>query len=417
MLKKIIILILALALIIGGILLFFYRPGGGEETIGEDVTVGDFFPAGSGTNTETGSNTSGSDTSTNTGGVSSPILRLVKIYKDPTSGAGVSTSKTGDVIRFIDKVTGHIFETPTTALSLTKISNTTIPKIYESVWTENAQGVIIRYLKDDNQTIESFYAKLKSTGTTGTEDGSNPQTLEGTFLPQNISSLVTSPQKTQIFYTNSTVEGSLGTQANPDGTKRTELFKSPLREWNVTWPSTNIITLTTKPSANIQGILYFFNKTSSSLEKILTRQGLTTLTSGDASRILISENIGGFISTSLFNVKTKQTEPFPIQTLAEKCVWSNTEKDIVYCAAPADGGLFGNLPDDWYQGLTSFTDEIWKIDLGTGSTERLANPSETAREDVDAYNLIVTPKDDLLIFSNKKDDSLWAVRLAPTLEN
>lgn len=418
MFKKILIIILALGLIAGGIFLFFYKPSTETGTEGESVDVGNFFPQGDGDGT-TGENSTGSDTEEPLGGTgaSKPIERLVKLYANPTSGAGVSTSKTGDVIRFIDKATGHIFETPTDNLVVTKISNTTIPKIYESIWTENAQGVVIRYLKDDNQTIESFYAKLKSTASSGTEDGSSPQTLEGTFLPQNISTLAVSPQKTQLFYMSESVEGSTGAQSNPDGTKRVELFKSPLREWNVLWPSANIITLTTKPSFSIRGILYFFNKTTSALEKILSADGLTTLVSPDVTRVLYSENIGGLTSTSLFNVKTKVVSAFPIQTLVEKCAWSLNEKDVVYCAAPKNGVLFGNLPDEWYQGVTSFEDEIWKIDLGTGSTERLASPSTEAREDVDAINVFVSPKEDLLIFTNKKDDSLWAVRLSSTLEN
>lgn len=414
MLKKILIVILAIGLIIAGIFLFTYKPQG-ETTETDSVDIDNFFPSGEGEASTEGGAVGESGTDSNTL-PTSQIPRLQQISKNPTSGAGIVRLTGGDVVRFIDKATGHIFETSLEKVSLAKISNTTIPKIYESVWTENGSGVIIRYLKEDKVTIESFYAKLKSATSTNTEDGVNPQTLEGSFLPQNIQTLAVSPQQTKIFFLTETVGGSVGIETNPDGTKRNEIIKSPLKEFIVSWPSSNTLALTTKASFEERGILYLLNRTTLSLEKSLAATALTTLVAPDAVRVLYTENIGGLTQTAIFDSKTKRTASFPLQTLPEKCVWSRTEKDVVYCAVPKES-LFGNLPDTWYQGKVSFSDEMWKVDLESGVTTLLTNPTTEARQDIDMTNLVLSVNEDYIVFTNKKDDSLWRVRINSAEEN
>ncbi len=415
MLKKILILILALALIAVSIFFFFYKPSA-PETEGESVNVGNFFPSGENSSTTTGTSTNNDLTNPDGSLSGSSLSRLRQISQDPTSGAGIVRLSNKSLLRYIDKATGHIFETPVETIGLTKISNTTIPKIYESVWTENGSGVVIRYLKEDRETIESFYAKLKSATTTGSEDGVTPQTLEGTFLPQQIKTIAVSPQKTNIFYISETEEGSVGIESLPNGNGKKELFRSPLKEWLVSWPKADTLTLTTKPSAGISGILYFFNKTKGRLDKILRAPSLTTLTSPDATQVLYGENTSGLTTISIYAVSTKQNISFPLATLPEKCLWSSTEKAVVYCAVPRSP-LLGDLPDVWYQGLVSFSDDIWKVNLDTGETTRLSSPETEARVEIDAINLFTTATEDYLFFTNKKDDSLWSVRLTTFLES
>jgi len=418
MLKKILIIIIAVGLIVAGIFLFTYKPQKGSLE-GDNVVVNDFFPSGDGTSSNQntgGSGTSNSNGENPTNSFNSSRPRLNQISKNPVSGFTVSSTKTQDFVRFVDKGTGHIFETPTDSVSPTRISNTTIPKIQESVWVENGSGVILRYLKDDGQTIESFYAKLKNATSTNSDDGAVSQDLEGTFLPQNILNLVVSPQQTKVFYTTNTDLGSIGTESNPDGTKRNELHSSPLKEWSIAWPTTNTISFSTKPSFVEKGFLYFLNKSNLKFDKILSASALTTLVSPDANTVLYSEGLGGFTSTSLFIVKTKESVPFGVQTLPEKCVWSKTELNIIYCAVPKSG-LFGNLPDDWYQGKISFSDELWKVDIENNSNTLVSDLVNQARQEMDITNLDLTPTEDYLHFVNKKDGSLWGLRINTSVEN
>ena len=61
-----------------------------------------------------------------------PTLRRVS----NTAVASAITFESGEevVIRFIERETGHIFDTTTTSLPQTRVSNTTIPRIQEVLW-------------------------------------------------------------------------------------------------------------------------------------------------------------------------------------------------------------------------------------------------------------------------------------------
>ena len=73
--------------------------------------------------------------------------------------------------------------------------------------------------------------------------------------------------------------------------------------------------------------------------------------------------------------------------------------------------MTGNLPDDWYQGATSFTDRIWRIDLTTRLATLVVDPSQAGNVNIDAVNLTIDPNSQVLVFRNKKDSSLWAYSL------
>jgi hypothetical protein len=59
----------------------------------------------------------------------------------------------------------------------------------------------------------------------------------------------------------------------------------------------------------------------------------------------------------------------------------------------------------------SFSDDIWVIDLAMGSANVIATPVETAGEEIDFINPMLSPDEHYLIFMNKKDSSLWSLRL------
>lgn len=84
--------------------------------------------------------------------------------------------------------------------------------------------------------------------------------------------------------------------------------------------------------------------------------------------------------------------------------------DIIYCAVPQDIA-FGDYPDAWYQGLISFTDDFWRINTKTGETRLLARLNELSDESIDVTNPVLSTNEDYLIFNNKKDLSLWGLKL------
>ena len=115
------------------------------------------------------------------------------------------------------------------------------------------------------------------------------------------------------------------------------------------------------------------------------------------------------LNLNLLDVATKKSSPSGVKTLSEKCTWVKSVL-VFYCAVPKSF-VARAYPDDWYQGLVSFDDVFWKIDVASGTTSVLFDPKELAGVDIDGVELSVSPNEDMLFFINKKDRTLWSYSL------
>ena len=342
------------------------------------------------------------------GGVNALIPRLRQITSEPVGGAGIfditNTDKTkSTLIRYIQRADGNIFETKTDTLAVNRISNKTIPKIYEAIWGNAGDAVITRQLKDDNETIESFAAKLSGNAS------STERELSGVYLPQKISVLTISPDKSKMFYLYPTNGGIGGIFAGADGSKKTLIFESALSEWLASFADNKTIVLTTKPSAGAKGFAYFLNTNAGEIRKIVGGiAGLTILVSPDKKLALYSESSGGSFRTKIYNLIENSAGDFELQTLPEKCVWSRNEPVVVFCAVPTTLPT-GDYPDSWYQGRVVFSDDIWKINTATGETSRLISPETFINKTIDVINPLLNESESFLLFMNKIDLTPWVL--------
>src|SRR3989344_9125278 len=326
--KKVLILIIAITLlIIGGVIwYFFFMPGAQPSLPQPDSNI---LPFGSdpqntnipNTNSEQGGIIITSTISNKENTVMSPeqILSLRQISNTPTAGAITFDTKTTTFIRYVDRAVGHIYDVNAQTWDTTRVSNTTIPKIYDTLWVNNGAGFIMRYL-DEMGSIQNFYTDIKKSAGTATNTAQTPTQLEGVFLPSNISEISTSPKTDRFVYFTNTNTSTIGIISNLDGKKRASIFSSPFTEWLVSWPKEGIITLTTKPSSSVAGIIYFLNTTNGNLNKIIGDiPGLTTLTNSDASKILYSSNRSSNIELSVYDTKDNSSRLVGLSTLPEKC--------------------------------------------------------------------------------------------------
>src|SRR5690606_4110878 len=97
-------------------------------------------------------------------------------------------------------------------------------------------------------------------------------------------------------------------------------------------------------------------------------------------------------------------------TLAEKCVWSETESATLYCGVPLSG-IGAGEPDNWYKGITRFSDRLWRFDTEVDIAEILAEPQATYGVNIDASELRLSSDEGYLVFINRNDLSLWALKL------
>jgi hypothetical protein len=338
------------------------------------------------------------------------ISKLRKISDDPISGFSVTenTRTKQTDIHYILRANGNIYETYTNSPESKRLSITTIPKVYESTWLPDGQRLIIRYLKDNTEDIQTFSVKINPATTTLNEFEGG---VDGNHLLENIKSLAVNPIGDKLFYLTNSLKGSSGYISKPDGLNKKLIFESPLKEWNISWPKEETIIMTTKPSAKIAGYMYFLNSTTGKFSKIIGNiNGLTTKTNSDTTEVLYSDSTRNTPRLYLHNIKSGESKILPWNTLPEKCLWSNTDKKVIYCAVPKTFEA-GDYPDVWYQGLTSFTDDIWMLNTDTMSATLVLDIKEATGNSIDVMDIQIDKNDNYLLFTNKIDLTLWSLNL------
>lgn len=447
--RNFILLIIVLVIIVLAVLAFMFFSNGNTGTIPDEGGTNFFAKFNPfAKNTNQGEDTIGDDT-TDTG--ESPVvpgedLKLLKVSTMPIAGYGIfskerfkelptpepgfddeedtdpilddsktpvpakpitpPTTEFVTALRYVAKETGYIYQTFADKTEERRFSSTYIPKVHEAFFGNKSESVVMRYLKSDDRTINTFLGALPKEVLGG--DTSDTNELKGTFLPENVTSLSVSPDLFNIFYTLNVGEQVVGTSAGIAGDKKNQIFTSPFTEWLTEWPNQKIITLTTKPAYGIPGYMYFLDTTKKSTTRVLSDiNGLTTLTSPSGKFVLYANDA---LQMSILNVASKAITDVPIKTLPEKCVWGKEDLSI-YCLAP--GYLSsGKYPDAWYRGEISFSDQIWKYDSVSGSTEILIDPlTVEGGEDIDGIRLMLDKDENYLFFMNKKDSYLWELKL------
>lgn len=336
--------------------------------------------------------------------------KLRQISMDPISGFTVRENpKTKNTdIHYILRANGNIYETYTNSLEQKRLSITTIPKVYESTWFPDGEKLIIRYLKEATENIETFSVRINPATTTLNEFEGG---VDGNHLPENIDGLAINPKGDKIFYLTDNLNGASGFISKPDGLSSKLLFESPLIEWMVSWPKEEVITMTTKASSKVPGFMYFLNSSSGSFSRVLGKiNGLTTKTNKTATEVLYSDSTRSTPKLYLYNIKKDESRLLPWSTLAEKCLWSNTDAKIVYCAVP-ESFPYGDYPDTWYQGLVSFKDSIWMINTETEAATEVYNFEKETNNIMDVIDIQIDQNDNYLYFTNKTDLTFWSLSL------
>lgn len=337
--------------------------------------------------------------------VGSLLLRKVATF--PVVGVSSLINKNKEtMIRFIARENGHIFEMPTDSTTRKRISNTTILRIQDAFWLKGADRFIARFLDEDSSEAESFYARIINE-----EQIENANTLDGSFLAKNMEEIIYFENKDKIFYTVPGGKGSLGIISNPDGSKKVQILDLPLSEWRIQWPEEDTIALTTKASFNVPGYLYFLDIDTEQMKNILSNtNGLTTLVRSDAKKVLFTHNQADRLLLSVLDVKDGKVTDLPLWALTEKCIWSEKNNSIIYCGVSSLVPK-GESLDLWYQGLISFSDSVWKIDIETQTAKVLVNPVDVVGEEIDLIKPNLSENEDYLFFINKKDFNLWQLKL------
>lgn len=423
---KFILLIMIVLAIAGGVYwyLFFYGPGNGEVIQPtNNGTSGGFIPLNAPSGQGLASPDSENNIPTNEIGVGSttpstveatvPTLRLIS--DSPVGGYSASTTASTTIIRWVDRGRGNILETKSDSSEIITLSNTILPRIYDSVWDKNLTAIIGSMLPSNTDTPTTVYAKLNKQATTSVATSSEnvtPYFLRGKNLPDNMLGYAVSPKGDKILMIIKENNQSVGYIANFDGTSVVKIFTNPITQLVVEWPEESTIAITTKASSKTNGYLYFINPKTGVWKKILGPiLGLSTKVSHDATKILASASIrGGGIVTNIYTVGTTTPTDTTLRTLAEKCTWGKFYKELLYCATPSTPAL-PNYPDDWYRGTITSYDKIWQFNTKNSDIRLVSSLINQADRSINVFNLNTDPRDDYLLFMNKDDLSFWSLDL------
>ncbi|MEJ0053721.1 MAG: hypothetical protein WDN10_03300 [bacterium] len=301
-------------------------------------------------------------------------------------------------VRYALRESGNLFSYLFHARAAKRLVNKTIPGTQEATWLPDGSLAYLRYAGGTAENPEIDTYALPADGT------------EGFFLPVNIAGIAT-VGSSSVFSLSSGGNGSIGTVSKADGSASRTAFSSPLGSLSARPAGSGQFVAYTK-ATGLSGGYAFLIDTAGAMNRLFGPvPGLVALPSPLGTWALLSYTEQGNLKTSLLNIRTRELIALPVATIADKCAWTSDES-AVYCGVPVPGSLAtATYPDDWYQGAVSFTDRIWKIDVGGRFAELALDFSGATDGPLDATALTVDPRKDVLVFLNKRDGSLWAYDL------
>jgi hypothetical protein len=400
MIKKVFItaiVFFVIALAIGGYLLFFKK----DATTTPPDTIDPFG---------LGSNDRPLPTATSTDGQGSGIVTpstvrlsaVTQISANPATLGFAFNKGSTTLVRFVERAQGHITEVNMSSGTTSLLSITTLPKIQDTLWLNNGNNVIYRYISEVGD-IRTYTAAIPLT------IGSGTPSIKGSFITGSIEEVVASPDLKKILILEGTYNSARGVIANADGSGRKELFTLPISEWIVSWPEATTIVVTSKASSGFSGYTYIINATTGSMRKALGPiNALTTITNPSASYIAYTNNNG---SLSVYDVKKGTSIGTEIKTYVDKCVWSKKNKGKLFCAVPRNV-LSGSIPDDWYKGKVGYSDNLYEINVASSTATIFPAEKNITSQGIDVSGITLSTNEQYLLLTNKRDLSLWAVNLS-----
>ena len=321
---------------------------------------------------------------------------LFRISTEPVAGA--TLSPTDGRVRYFKKSIGNLFENTFTGNEEMRISNVTIPAVLNAQWTPSKEYAVVSSYADGGS--KRLWLHIKGTST-----------ITSAFLPSDIQEIAVSHTEEKIIYSVPASGKTALLTARPDNTAVKNIYTTPAADFEIVWPTANTISLKTKSSAYASSFFYALNPATGALTRILAeKEGLDILWSPGGTHALVMETAqeGTRVSLYVLTMKDSKLTTLPFITLPEKCVWSAVQKPLtLYCAVPKSIPAGTNLPDEWWQGTTSFNDSLERIIIENGIQKQQLLPAH----EFDGINLFLAKDDAFLFFTNKKDGILWGLRL------
>lgn len=334
-------------------------------------------------------------------GVVEEGVKLFKLEATPVAGFIAFNQGTSTVVRYADRATGNIFDISLPSLEKKRLTNNTIPQIYEAYFRDDGLAALFRAL-DEDDGMKNMAVTLTPPKATSTDA---LYTLSLALLRGQIDGIAKGAGDA-LFYVVKDSNAVVSSKWSGEGSQT--LWSGPFNSWRTGRLGSGIFVFT-KPAATLPG--YAYRLSGGTLTKLLgPLNGLVAAANPAGTHLIYSYTEGGLTRLFAEEVGKGAAAEFSPSTLADKCAGSAPEKGIFYCGAPAIG-VAGTQPDMWYQGKTHFSDSLWRFDATTGAAALVFEPESDFGVPADVSLPQLSPDGRYFVFVNKNDLSLWAASL------
>lgn len=317
----------------------------------------------------------------------------------PVLSPFISSDGDGSIL-YIDKNTGSLQKFNIISGKKEVLSDITLTSPISAIWKTNGTSAIIKEFRSNEPSFRLI---------------SFANSTPPVSLKWGMRYLIWDELENNILYSYQDTTGKITlNRALPDGSDWKELEKLPSTPMFIqSIPKSPLVALWERPANNRLGELKTINITNGETKTLFPgKYGANYLWSPNGEKILLSwapEKNKSRMTLAMINKNGGEYTDLNFPTLVEKCVWLSDNKTI-YCSLPGSLSQTAVMPDDFYGQSFSSSDTFWKIDTGTGKSERIV-ALEDMSESFDAVNLLVSPDESELFFVNRKDSKLYSIQL------
>lgn len=297
----------------------------------------------------------------------------------------------GNVVRYVERGTGHIYDISLDTGSETQVTNTTHTHVTDAHISSSGNRVILTTTATDNKRVRVGSIVKNDEGA---------EVLDSLLLPEGASEAGFSSDESEVLYMLKTDSGAEAhAYTFVDGNDRI-LFTVPFSELRVLWGNPTYIY--TKPTAALTG--YVYEVANGELQYVRSGgRGLSVFKYEDG--FITTEDLDAETLTIVYDSEFTYQMRIPIYP--EKCTGMPEGNLELLCAAPLEQTLGTAYPDDWYKGVVTFQDILWGIDVEAESATVLADPFIETGRVIDVAHVTTNSDGTQFLLINKNDGALW----------
>jgi hypothetical protein len=385
-------IILVLLLVAVWVYILFFKTPTADSPTFADLTFGDTTDS---TYTPSDNNTAGEQPLVDVTGTE----RLRQLTTRPVIGyqdIRKSASSTPRVY-YVESGVGHIFSINLTTGEEKRVSGTTIPSAQRAAITPNGRFIMLQSGSGNN--AEFVVGEISSTS----------ESIDIDIIGEQIITFTDTSDST-FLYAIKTTDSVIAKEYDPVKATSKTLFTVPFREAIIVWGknATDAHYVYPKATNQLEGYLYRVDK------EVLQRlpiDGYGLSIAGAKEGILYSKQENEQYKSFTYTMTDKIVIPLALTIIPEKCVALTLQPSTVLCGGSILSEYDESMPDSWYKGLLSFSDNLWLINSANGVAEQLVAVADQSGRQVDMTDLRISNDDTRAYFVDSNNNNLWLYEL------